>query len=509
MASPPPLFLKGAQQGSRPQWLGHVRIASPISHRTWTLASLAVGGAMIAWLYLGHYTRREHVTGGLVPQAGLWRYTAMALLFTLSPSVRSQVQSDEKPLYIDAGISSPFYPASMNGDKQALQAMLTSHPPNTGPIADALIKRMDGDFEGSSKVAQHCFDDAIIAANRPDIALVCAQIWASNESLQGHLSRWAELTMSTWQQVYPQLVAVTGKKNITYRGLEVAQAILSVPQDKQAKISINPIEKKFKLTPTGRRRGLFGQKYFINATLNGKSIKMLIDTGSKVSAISAHDAALAGLRLSSKGVPVGPAGASSTNTNIDNTKIGVFDTLSVGNIETSNQRILVIDHNESILGMDYLYRLGKSIRIGNDHLEIIPSTSTEVLSCKGNLKILADFTGFHGWQLVANFKINGHDVPTFIDTGNDSYIHYYSKDDSLKTSSEKIYYDESNINTKVDKWFYPGRVSIQTGSKTINVDLMIHPEDQRKVAWSIGSGIFNDFNLLLDFSAHHACLLPR
>lgn len=71
MASSETLFREGVAQARRVSLKGSVRLASPVSHAAWTLASLLVGGTIIGWLLAGHYTRREHVTGTLVPQAGL------------------------------------------------------------------------------------------------------------------------------------------------------------------------------------------------------------------------------------------------------------------------------------------------------------------------------------------------------------------------------------------------------------------------------------------------------
>jgi len=51
-------------------------LATPVSHQVWTLAALGVAAAILAWLFVGHYTRREHVSGSLVPQAGLLSVTA-------------------------------------------------------------------------------------------------------------------------------------------------------------------------------------------------------------------------------------------------------------------------------------------------------------------------------------------------------------------------------------------------------------------------------------------------
>jgi len=52
-------------------WLGHVRIATPLSHRVWVAAAIVLGASLIALACFGHYTRREHVQGMLVPSSGL------------------------------------------------------------------------------------------------------------------------------------------------------------------------------------------------------------------------------------------------------------------------------------------------------------------------------------------------------------------------------------------------------------------------------------------------------
>lgn len=51
--------------------LGTVRLATPVSHQIWTLAVIGIAAIIVGWLFVGQYTRREHVSGILVPQAGL------------------------------------------------------------------------------------------------------------------------------------------------------------------------------------------------------------------------------------------------------------------------------------------------------------------------------------------------------------------------------------------------------------------------------------------------------
>jgi membrane fusion protein len=57
-------------------WLGTVRLATPVSTQAWTVAAMLIGASILAWLFAGHYTQRVHVTGLLVPRAGLISLTA-------------------------------------------------------------------------------------------------------------------------------------------------------------------------------------------------------------------------------------------------------------------------------------------------------------------------------------------------------------------------------------------------------------------------------------------------
>ncbi len=73
------LFRQEALDAQSAPKLGTVRLATPVSHQVWALAALGMAGCIVAWLLMGHYPRREHVTGSLVPQAGLISLSARAI----------------------------------------------------------------------------------------------------------------------------------------------------------------------------------------------------------------------------------------------------------------------------------------------------------------------------------------------------------------------------------------------------------------------------------------------
>ena len=70
------LFRAEALEARRRQWLGDVRLVRPVGLSVLVtvlvLSALAVG----TWLVLGHYTRKAHVAGVLVPDRGWVRLVA-------------------------------------------------------------------------------------------------------------------------------------------------------------------------------------------------------------------------------------------------------------------------------------------------------------------------------------------------------------------------------------------------------------------------------------------------
>ncbi|MGH8156996.1 MAG: HlyD family secretion protein [Rhodanobacter sp.] len=63
----------------RGEWLGSIIVAAPLSRWILTLLALVLAAAILLFLCFGHYTRRETVTGQLVPSAGLLNIAAPSI----------------------------------------------------------------------------------------------------------------------------------------------------------------------------------------------------------------------------------------------------------------------------------------------------------------------------------------------------------------------------------------------------------------------------------------------
>lgn len=65
------LFRQEVIDAKRGEWLGAINLATPLSFAWWSLLAVALAAAILLFLTFGHYTRRESVTGQLLPSAGL------------------------------------------------------------------------------------------------------------------------------------------------------------------------------------------------------------------------------------------------------------------------------------------------------------------------------------------------------------------------------------------------------------------------------------------------------
>lgn len=74
-----PLFRPEVLEARAPATMGAIRLATPLSHSLWAALGVAFATCLAGWLMLGHYTRRERVTGNLTPQAGIITVSARAL----------------------------------------------------------------------------------------------------------------------------------------------------------------------------------------------------------------------------------------------------------------------------------------------------------------------------------------------------------------------------------------------------------------------------------------------
>jgi len=116
------LFRQEIFDAKRDNWLGSVRLATPLSLQILTLASLALGVAIIAFLIFGHYTRRERVEGTLAPTDGLMEVTAA------SPGTVTQLMVEQGAIVREGApliaLSSEHFSVALGGTAAAINEQL-------------------------------------------------------------------------------------------------------------------------------------------------------------------------------------------------------------------------------------------------------------------------------------------------------------------------------------------------------------------------------------------------
>lgn len=70
------LFRQEVIEAKRGEWLGSISLATPLSFTWWSLLALTMATVIVLFLTIGYYTRRESVTGQLLPSEGLLTLTA-------------------------------------------------------------------------------------------------------------------------------------------------------------------------------------------------------------------------------------------------------------------------------------------------------------------------------------------------------------------------------------------------------------------------------------------------
>lgn len=145
------LFRDEAVQARRSQSLGAIRLATPVSHQIWGMAAAVTIIAIVLWLCLGHYTRREHVTGSLVPQAGLLTVTARAagVVSRLDVKPGTHVRAGEALLAISSDQSSAAVgdtgaavAKALQQQQAQIQATLAALPEQTSDQVKDLRRRI-------------------------------------------------------------------------------------------------------------------------------------------------------------------------------------------------------------------------------------------------------------------------------------------------------------------------------------------------------------------------------
>jgi membrane fusion protein len=150
------LFRQEVVEARRGEWLGSIIIVAPLSRWLLTVLAVALAATILLFLVFGHYTRRETVTGQLVPSAGLLNIVAPSAgtIVTLHVRDGQQVKAGEVLVELSSNQDSAL------GDTHSL----------VGQQLDTQRARLQADLSDQQQLAQKQSD-----ALRSKIVLLQAQ----------------------------------------------------------------------------------------------------------------------------------------------------------------------------------------------------------------------------------------------------------------------------------------------------------------------------------------------
>ena len=120
-------------------------------------------------------------------------------------------------------------------------------------------------------------------------------------------------------------------------------------------------ELRIKMAPDGH--------FWANATINGQKVRMLIDSGATITALSERTAAAAGISRQAGVVPV----ILRTANGLTKAETGAIEDLRMGNVRAGNLKVLISPGlgDVDILGMNFLSKLS-SWRVEGKTLVMVP-----------------------------------------------------------------------------------------------------------------------------------------
>ncbi len=121
-----PLFRDEVLAARAENWMGRITLAQPVSSWSLTLLTIAFASALVAFLFVGTYTRHESVQGELIPSAGLLPVIAHSESTVIATKIREgqAVAKDQVLVELSGEVNSVSKGQTQNAVVADLRAQL-------------------------------------------------------------------------------------------------------------------------------------------------------------------------------------------------------------------------------------------------------------------------------------------------------------------------------------------------------------------------------------------------
>jgi hypothetical protein len=426
---------------------------------------------------------------------------AMLVMVTLYGSCTDEVNAGT--LYVNAGDTNPVAVASRSGDLALLRRQEQgTTDPEVRSIITAVIARMLGNYDDSTRVSKACFDQAR-SVGLTSIALVCGRVWASNYLLRGDLNRWSEATAEVWTDLKPALAKVMNTDDISLYELDFASQIPLLHYSETG------VRASSRGAIVGRLVGHRTSEYLgdtleVNGSISGSTVSMIVDTGAAFSALSDADASRLGIKPTSVSVRVRTTPEVRSSQVESSMRLAVVPKIKLGDAEVSNVIFLVGGANQSVLGLNVISKLPSPVVLSRTGIAFGQAT----MACDSPMITATDISGTIGTAFGMISDIDGKPSFAALDLGNNAYVEGYANALSHALSNAPTPMMTTRVDATVPSSYYTGRVRLSPGpsAQAIDAPLLVLATSKPPYDWTIGSGVLKDFSIYLDFNGHAACL---
>ena len=353
-------------------------------------------------------------------------------------------------------------------------------------LAAMAIERVHGNFEQSSKIAGTC--ESSLKATEPFVAHYCARFAAANLRLMGERQKAA----IEEESIAERYKGVLPTEKLNNPDLTQAPLYKDLPS---VKVSIPGGVTSIPLKRNPKRSSL------VEVTVNGKSLQLVMDTGS-YSILGEETARKLGVKvlLEKDGSVHGALGGASVK------KLGLIEKLKLGNVEFENLPVSIIDDERNILGMDALQRLG-AFEVQKDAVLVYGDGASKP-ACETPLLLSTTFWGSPP-KVLEQARVDGVPQNVLFDTGTTFYLtsNQPSTQGPLQRGGQLKLRDATHGSQPVR--FARMTSNVEMAGKNYQVTYASIEDMKVPYKFILGEGSLIDVYLFVDFRHQVSCLLPR
>lgn len=378
--------------------------------------------------------------------------------------------------------------ATQAADLQTL-TQLYEHPSSdiSKALAAMALERVRYNLDASTKDAKLCEES--LFETQAVVAHFCARFAAGNLRLAGQYQTAATAEVEIAQRYSGKLP----KASLLNPDVEQAKLYSGLPsmhvERSEANVSV----------PTF---GMHSGRYKIEATVNDHAVQLQIDSGATTTlGVKTAEALGVKILLEADGKVRSMWGGDHGTK-----KLGLIEHLNFSGVSLENVLVAIVPEERNLLGINVLSKLG-AMKFTPSEWLLYGATATKP-DCNTPMLIGSPLWG-GAPKLVTYIGVDDARRTAVIDTGSAFYLTGMSSTkntgDYQAARRTKVYDMGSNARSvRMSR----STSTVTLGGQTVELTYNIFNDATAPYDYLLGIGSLRDFDVFLDFTAHHLCVIP-